>query len=156
MIHFFLDLVNKKTQIALSNFIMVRVTGVEPASLAALDPKSSASANSAIPAWWWTLLDSNQWPPGYEPDALTNWAKGPRLFNNSIYLFLLQVILQKITENYFSYFANLFSKLILNISFSGFVFDIITPLYVDNSALWPSSRIPSGVMLVNKIIPFSV
>ena len=29
---------------------MVRVTGVEPASLAALDPKSSASANSAIPA----------------------------------------------------------------------------------------------------------
>ena len=30
--------------------VMVRVTGVEPASLAALDPKSSASANSAIPA----------------------------------------------------------------------------------------------------------
>ena len=29
---------------------MVRVTGVEPASLAALDPKSSASANSATPA----------------------------------------------------------------------------------------------------------
>ena len=29
---------------------MVRVTGVEPASLAALDPKSGASANSAIPA----------------------------------------------------------------------------------------------------------
>ena len=58
---------------------MVRVTGVEPASLAALDPKSSASANSAIPASkykWWTLQDSNLWPPGYEPDALTNWAKG--------------------------------------------------------------------------------
>ena len=29
---------------------MVRVTGVEPARLAALDPKSSASANSATPA----------------------------------------------------------------------------------------------------------
>lgn len=26
---------------------------------------------------WWTLLDLNQWPSGYEPDALTNWAKGP-------------------------------------------------------------------------------
>ena len=29
---------------------MVRVTGVEPARLVALDPKSSTSANSAIPA----------------------------------------------------------------------------------------------------------
>ncbi len=27
--------------------------------------------------YWWTLLDLNQWPSGYEPDALTNWAKGP-------------------------------------------------------------------------------
>ncbi len=25
----------------------------------------------------WTLLDSNQRPDGYEPSALTNWAKGP-------------------------------------------------------------------------------
>ncbi len=32
------------------NFIVVRVTGVEPARLAALDPKSSASANFATPA----------------------------------------------------------------------------------------------------------
>ena len=39
---------------------MVRVTGVEPASLTALDPKSSASANSAIPAH---LVD----PIGLEP-----------------------------------------------------------------------------------------
>ena len=30
---------------------MVRVTGVEPACLAALDPKSSASANFATPAY---------------------------------------------------------------------------------------------------------
>lgn len=30
---------------------MVRVTGVEPAHLAAQDPKSCASANSAIPAF---------------------------------------------------------------------------------------------------------
>ncbi len=40
---------------------MVRVTGVEPASLAALDPKSSASANSAIPAY--CMVD----PIGLEP-----------------------------------------------------------------------------------------
>lgn len=53
---------------------MVRVTGVEPASLSAPDSKSGASANSAIPAFimWWTLMDSNHRPPGYEPDALTN------------------------------------------------------------------------------------
>jgi len=69
---------------------------------------------------------------------------------------LLQVILQKIRENYFSYFPNLFSKLILNISFSGFVLEIITPLYVESSARWPSSKIPSGVMLVKRIIFFSV
>jgi hypothetical protein len=32
---------------------MVPGTGLEPARLAALDPKSSASANSAIPATWY-------------------------------------------------------------------------------------------------------
>ena len=31
--------------------LLVPGTGLEPARLAALDPKSSASANSAIPAW---------------------------------------------------------------------------------------------------------
>ena len=39
---------------------MVRVTGVEPASRKALDPKSSASANSATPA---RVVD----PIGLEP-----------------------------------------------------------------------------------------
>ena len=37
---------------------MVQVTGLEPAQIAPLDPKSSASANSAIPAKnkkWWIL-----------------------------------------------------------------------------------------------------
>ena len=33
--------------------IMVRVKGVEPPRLAALDPKSSASANSATPAYYY-------------------------------------------------------------------------------------------------------
>ena len=36
---------------ATSSLGLVRVTGVEPALLAKLDPKSSASANSAIPAY---------------------------------------------------------------------------------------------------------
>ena len=26
---------------------------------------------------WWAFGDSNPGPSGYEPDALTNWAKGP-------------------------------------------------------------------------------
>ena len=29
---------------------------------------------------WWTFLDSNQGPFGYEPNALTNCAKGPYVF----------------------------------------------------------------------------
>ena len=39
---------NKKASYTLA--IFVRVKGVEPPRLAALDPKSSASTNSAIPA----------------------------------------------------------------------------------------------------------
>ena len=49
-----------KVRIVRTDSSMVRVTGVEPASLAALDPKSSASANSAIPA---KMVD----PIGLEP-----------------------------------------------------------------------------------------
>lgn len=40
---------------------MVRVEGLEPPCLAALDPKSSVSANSTIPA---TRADNNQDKPG--------------------------------------------------------------------------------------------
>ena len=42
---------------------MVRVTGVEPASLSAPDSKSGASANSAIPASIIKMVD----PVGLEP-----------------------------------------------------------------------------------------
>ena len=27
---------------------------------------------------WWAIRDSNPRPTGYEPDALTNWANGPK------------------------------------------------------------------------------
>ena len=39
-----------ETRLRLALNFLVPGTGVEPARLAALDPKSSASANSAIPA----------------------------------------------------------------------------------------------------------
>ena len=28
---------------------------------------------------WWALVDSNHRPPRYQHDALTNWAKSPRI-----------------------------------------------------------------------------
>ncbi len=48
---------------------MVRVKGVEPPRLAALDPKSSASANSATPAFycWQLKMVSHE---GLEPSTL--------------------------------------------------------------------------------------
>ena len=30
---------------------------------------------------WWAQLDSNQRPPRYQHDALTNWAMGPKKIN---------------------------------------------------------------------------
>ena len=46
---------------------MVRVKGVEPPRLAALDPKSSASANSATPALYLIKMVSHA---GFEPATL--------------------------------------------------------------------------------------
>ena len=50
------------------NYQMVQVTGLEPARIASLDPKSSASANSAIPAK--KMVDL----VGLEPTTARLWA----------------------------------------------------------------------------------
>ena len=65
--------IKSKNLKAWKNLLMVRAKGLEPPCRKALDPKSSASTNFATPASkWWTLMDSNHRPSGYEPDALTN------------------------------------------------------------------------------------
>ena len=49
-------------------------------------------------------MDSNHRPPGYEPDALTNWAKGPELpllFNSNIFFILVQEIFAFLHEKNF-------------------------------------------------------
>ena len=35
----------------------------------------------------WTFGDSNPGPTGYEPVALTNWAKGPQTLSGQLQLF---------------------------------------------------------------------
>ena len=58
--------------------------GLEPWAYGFGDRRST---NWAIPLYmkrqsllfmWWALRDSNPGPGGYEPPALTNWAKGPK------------------------------------------------------------------------------
>ena len=87
----------KKRDFSISLILnLVQVKGLEPPRINPIDPKSIASANSAIPAQikkWWTSKDSNLRPSGYEPDALTNWARGPWYNYNITLLNLFQVLL---------------------------------------------------------------
>ena len=53
---------------------MAGVEGFEPSAHGFGD---RCSTSWAKPLNWWTFRDSNPGPAGYEPDALTNWAKGP-------------------------------------------------------------------------------
>ena len=50
--------------------------GIEPRTRGFSVP---CSTDWAIWANWWAIRDLNPGPAGYEPDALTNWANGPRL-----------------------------------------------------------------------------
>ena len=58
---------------------MVRVKGLEPPCLAALDPKSSASANSATPAWIKMVGHTGLEPvtPWLKVRCSTAWANDP-------------------------------------------------------------------------------
>ena len=49
--------------------LLVHLAGIEPVRVASLDPKSSASASSAIGAWC-RLSESNQQPDDYKSTAL--------------------------------------------------------------------------------------
>ena len=49
---------------------LVQLAGIEPVRVAPLDPKSSASASSAIAAVWCRLSESNQQPDDYKSTAL--------------------------------------------------------------------------------------
>ena len=74
----------------LSHFcILVRVKGLEPSRRKTLDPKSSASANSATSACnitlkkWRSRRDSNPRPPAWQAGVLTSWTTGPRFIGGS-------------------------------------------------------------------------
>ena len=58
--------------------LVVGSQGIEPQPL---DFQSSEHAPAIRTAhiYWWTFTDLNRGQTGYEPVALTNWAKGPYL-----------------------------------------------------------------------------
>ena len=59
--------------------IMVPTSGIEPETRGFSVPCSTYWAKWAYVelSKWWAFRDLNPGPAGYEPDALTNWAKGP-------------------------------------------------------------------------------
>ena len=62
-------MLKKKTVLNELYYSLVHLAGIEPVRVASLDPKSSASASSAIGAWC-RLSESNQQPDDYKSTAL--------------------------------------------------------------------------------------
>ena len=64
-------------------FLASHAFGIEPDAYH-ITKKRTSRHETPTDSWKkeakWTLWDSNPGPSGYEPDALTNWAKRPRVF----------------------------------------------------------------------------
>ena len=87
---------NLDKKISLSkNLSLVPRAGIEPATRRF---SVYCSTDWAIWANWWTFRDSNPGPAGYEPDALTNWAKGP---NNEYY-----TIMKRKCQDFFKIYSD--------------------------------------------------
>ena len=55
---------------------------------------------------WWAFRDSNPRPTGYEPVALTNWAKGPYAFSASNILSLNATFVNTFLKMFLIYFSS--------------------------------------------------
>ena len=64
-----------------------------------LDTSNNYNNLFKIKIWWCAFKDSNLGPTGYEPVALTNWAKGASII--SVAHFLLYFILKNVSRKFF-------------------------------------------------------
>ena len=85
---------------------MVPKAGIEPATYWL---QVSCSTNWAISAKWWTLQDSNLWPPACKAGALTNWAKNPINIDINKYIIdieFCQLVIEKFLNLFIFFYLN--------------------------------------------------